>query len=122
MSTITKSELLNLVSEPHLSRAVDDDSLDQVDDGSSSSLSEPDDRTGNEDGDDAQDAEADGSDGFDTEAETERLEKTPRKQRNVLLTSPNKAFPRGEGFLVEVDEQGASLMGEHYRGFENGEI
>ena len=93
---------------------VRDSLLNQVDDGSSSSLSDPDDRTGNEDGDDAQDGEEDGSDVYDTEAETERLEKTPRKQRDVLLTLSDGAFPDGEDLVVGEEQREGLPMGEYY--------
>ena len=115
MSTLVESELSKLVSAPRVDRTTHDGLLDQVDDDSSSSLSEPDDRTGNEDGDDAQCAEEDISDEFDTEAETERLEKTPRKQRDVLLTPSNTAFPEGEELVVRVEQREASPIGEYHR-------
>ena len=68
--------------------------------GSSSSLSEPGDRSADEasnpqtgqDGEEIDDLEE-----SDTEAETERLEKTPRNQRNVLLTPANGVLQQPEG-------------------------
>lgn len=112
MSTITESELPKTISGSHADHNVHDAFVSQVDDGSSSSLSEPDDRTGNEDGDDAQDAEEDVSDDFDTEAETERIEETPQKQRNVLLTMSNAVFPNGE-FIVGEEQREGSAMGKY---------
>ena len=88
-------------SEPPVNGTVHNNLLDQVDDGTSSSLSDPGDRTGNEDAEDAQDPEVDGSDAYDTEAETERLEKTPRKQRNVLLTSSTGSCNDREGLAAD---------------------
>ena len=81
MTTIAAEKIVQITSQPLVGTLPG-----PVDDGSSSGLSDPDDRTGNEDGNDAQDVEEDGSDVYDTEAETERLEETPRTQRNVLLT------------------------------------
>ncbi len=86
MTTIAEEKIIQEPAE----RLVDNVAIDglpaQAEEGSSSGLSDPDDRTGNEDGNDAQEVEEEGSEAYDTEAETERLEETPQKQRNVLLT------------------------------------
>lgn len=115
MSTITESKLPPRTSDAAVGSTVLSNLLGQVEDGSSSSLSDPDDRTGNEDVDDARDGEEDRSEAYDTEAETERLERTPRKQRNVLLTSSDGTLPKREGSTTDHQRREESAGGKYCR-------
>ena len=111
MSTIAEEKILQMAAEPFVDNDIHDSLLGRVDDGSSSGLSDPDDRTGNEVGDDAPDPEEDGSDAYDTEAETERIEETPRNQRNVLLTPSNGTLPDYEDLRVGDQQRAGKLVG-----------
>ena len=110
MSTIAEEKILQMAAENTVGRK---SPPGRVDDGSSSGLSDPDDRTGNEDGDDLPDPGEDGSDAYDTEAETERLEETPRKQRNVLLTPSNEIFPDEEDPRIDEEQREETPVGEY---------
>ena len=110
---IAEEKILKMAAETPVGSATHNSLPGRVDDGSSSGLSDPDDRTGNEDGDDALDPEEDGTDAYDTEAETERLEETPQKQRNVLLTPSNGTFPDHEDLRVDEEQREGTAIGEY---------
>ena len=80
------------------------------DGGSSSDLSEPGDRSADEEVTDLRASQRDQAvedpNASDTEAETERLEKTPQTKRSVLLTS-------GNGVLEETQAQPATVDASH---------
>lgn len=90
MTTKTSLAIEDINVEPDPSSAINERPKHPVEDGSSSSLSEPGDQSDNQDFDDQEDAED--LDNYDTEAETERLEETPRKPRNVVVGSTNGVY------------------------------
>ena len=112
MTTIAEQRIAQVPDEPLVGVVATENLPSQVGEGSSSDLSEPDDRTGNEDGSNAQDPEEDGSDVFDTEAETERLEETPRKQRNVLLTPSITTLADHRDLKTDHEQRAGTTIGK----------
>lgn len=94
MSTHTTEPLAETPLVPRAAESVFPVAANHQGSTSSSSLSDPGDRSADEDAaqgiESREDNIVEDLDGAsDTEAETERLEKTPRKRRNVLLTEVN---------------------------------